>query len=285
MIRQQQAVRVRHVGVGVDRSRAGWAALAWACEEAELDPAVRLTVCHSERHGYLVDLQRLEATDPVVARRIHTSQDRLGARRVELELSPDDPVKALLALADRADLLVVGAHAGDDPLHRSTAARVAAHATTPIVVVRPVRHPAYAPFAGHIVVGVDGSPTSRAALWFAFEHAQRQRLPLAAIHVTDALPGDFWFDDRLLETHFTAEPAPLALLADEVEPIAAHFPDVLVKRAACRGTPAEGLRRAATGAYLLAVGRYGHRIPAALRLGSVSQALVRDAGCVVAVVP
>jgi nucleotide-binding universal stress UspA family protein len=246
---------------------------------------VRLTICHSERHGYAVDLPRLEATDPVVARRIHASRDRLGACRVEVDLSPDDPVKALLALADRTDLLVVGAHTGDDPLHRSAAARVAAHASTPIVVVRPVRHHANAPFAGHVVVGVDGSPTSRAALWFAFEQARRQRLPLAAIHVTDALPGDFWFDDTLLETHFTAEPEPLALLASQVEPIAAHFPDVRVKRATCRGTPADGLRRAAAGAYLLAVGRYGHRIPAALRLGSVSQALIRDASCVVAVVP
>jgi nucleotide-binding universal stress UspA family protein len=285
VILQQYAVRVRHVGVGVDGRDTGWAALAWACEEAETDPTVRLTICHAERHGYPVNLARLAATDPTVARHIRACRDRLGWRRVEVDLSTEDPADALLALANRADLLIVGAHAVDDPLHRSTGARVAAHARAPVVVVRPVRHHYHAPFAGHVVVGVDGSPTSRAAVLFGFEHAQRLRLPLAAIHVTNAEPGDFWFDDMMLETHFATEPEPLALLAAEVEPIAVDFPTVRVKRAVCHGTPTDGLRRAATGAYLLVVGRHGHRLPAPLRLGSVSQALIRQATCAVAVVP
>jgi nucleotide-binding universal stress UspA family protein len=285
VIREQQTVRVRHVGVGVDGSVNGWAALSWACEEAESDAAVRLTICHAERHGYPVNLARLAATDPTVARHIHAARDRVGGRRVDLDLSTEDPIDALLGLAKRADLLVLGAHASDDPLHRSTGARVAAHAPAPVVVVRPVPHHFHAPFAGHVVVGVDGSPTSRAALRFGFEHAERQHLPLAAIHVTNTELGDVWFDDMMLETHFATEPEPLALLAAEVEPIAVDFPTVRVKRATWRGTPAEGLRRAATGAYLLAVGRHGHRLPAGFRLGSVSQALIRQAACAVAVVP
>jgi nucleotide-binding universal stress UspA family protein len=268
----------RWIGVGVDGSANGWAALAWACEEAEADPTAHVIICHAERHGLPVTLARLETTDPTVARHIHASRDRLGARRVEVDLSTHDPVKALLALAEQTDLLVVGAHAGDDALHRSTGARVAAHTPVPVVAVRPVRHHCHAPFAGHVVVGIDGSRSSRAAVRFGFEHALRQHLPLAAIFVTNAEPGDFWFDDTMLETHFADGPEPLARLA-------ADFPTVRVKRAACRGTPIEGLRRAATGAYLLAVGRHGHRLPAALRLGSVSQALIRDAPCAVVVVP
>jgi nucleotide-binding universal stress UspA family protein len=285
MARQPSHRAARWIGVGVDGSANGWAALAWACEEAETDPTALLTICHAERHGFPTNLSRLETTDPVVARHIHASRNRLGRRRVDVDLTADDPVTAILALAERTDLLVVGAHAGGDPLHRSTGARVAAHAPVPVVVVRPVRHHYHAPFAGHVVVGVDGSPASRAALRFGFEHALRQRLPLAAIHVTNAEAGDFWFDDMMLETHFAAEPDSLALLAAELDPIVNDFPTVRVKRAACHGMPVDGLRRAATGAYLLAVGRHSHRLPVPFGLGSVGLALVQDAPCAVAVVP
>jgi nucleotide-binding universal stress UspA family protein len=232
------------IGVGVDGSDNGCAALVWACQEAQADPTVHVTICHAERHGYVVNLARLAVTDPVVAQRIHASRALLRGHRIELDLSPDDPVRALLALADRAGLLVVGAHGHDEPSYRSTAARIAAHAPSPVVVVRPVPHHHNAPFAGHVVVGVDGSAASRAALRFGYQHALRHRVPLAAIHVTDSGPGDFWFDDTLLETHFAAEPEPLALLATEVEQIAGRFPAVPIKRAVCTGTPADALRRA-----------------------------------------
>jgi nucleotide-binding universal stress UspA family protein len=108
---------------------------------------------------------------------------------------------------------------------------------------------------------------------------------VAAVHVDDRRPGDFWVDDRYLETHFAAEPAALELLARDVEPVAADFRHVPVKRAVYGGDVVTGLRRAATGAALLVLGRHGHRRPAPLRLGSVSRAFAEHADCVVAVVP
>ena len=73
-------------------------------------------------------------------------------------------------------------------------------------------------FAGHVVVGVDGTPASRAALEFAFEEATLHRRPLVAVFVTDRRTDDFWYDETILSTHFAAEPAALELLATEVEP-------------------------------------------------------------------
>lgn len=135
------------------------------------------------------------------------------------------------------------------------------------------------------MIGVDGSPASAAAVRLGFAYARRHNLPVAAVHVDDHRPGDFWFDDRFLETHFAAEPAALALLARDVEPVAARFRHVPVKRAVYGGETVTGLRRAATGAALLVLGRHGHRLPAPLRLGSVSRAFAEQADCVVAVVP
>ena len=87
------------------------------------------------------------------------------------------------------------------------------------------------------------------------------------------------------ETHFAEEPDALALLTAELEPTVNDFPTVRVKRAACHGMSVDGLRRAATGAYLLAVGRHSHRLPVPFGLGSVGQSLIRDAPCAVAIVP
>jgi hypothetical protein len=90
---------------------------------------------------------------------------------------------------------------------------------------------------------VDGSPASAAAVRLGFAYARRHNLPVAAVHVDDHRPGDFWFDDRFLETHFAAEPAALALLARDVEPVAARFRHVPVKRAVYGGETVTGPRR------------------------------------------
>jgi len=281
----------RRIGVAVDGTEAGWTALSWACDEAEAG-AADLTACHTGPvHGLggpgsdtRPDMPTLERADPDLARHLHAIRKRLGERRVNLEMTTRGAVHALLDLADRADLLVLGAGATTRPAHLSTAARVAAHAPVPVVVVRAVPPDCGGPFAGHVVVGVDGSAASRAAVRFGFRYARDHRVPLAAVHVSDRAAGDFWFDDTILETHFTTEPDSVALLAAEVEPVAVGYPQVPVKRAVFLGAPAEGLGRAAQGALLLALGRHGHRLPAPLRLGSVSRAFADQPPCVVAIV-
>src|SRR5437588_677499 len=109
--------------------------------------------------------------------------------------------------------VVVGVD-GDEPGWRDLAwaseevaaarGRLAAHARCPVVVARPVRGQGGL-FAGHVVVGVDGSAPARAALAFGFGFAETHGLPLAAVHAAgthhDDQPGDVWVDDTFGETH------------------------------------------------------------------------------------
>src|SRR5690242_6256455 len=92
----------RHIGVGVDGTDPGWAALAWACEEAEaVGPAgTRLTICSPRPRSPIVDTATMELFDPPLARQVHAVRDRLGGHRVAVEVPPRDPVGALLDLAD-----------------------------------------------------------------------------------------------------------------------------------------------------------------------------------------
>src|SRR5437867_3159126 len=70
--------------VGVDGTDAGWSALAWAADEAAVTGS-HLTVCragHPVPGGSTVDA--LELADPVLARFVHRTRDRLGGGRVDL---------------------------------------------------------------------------------------------------------------------------------------------------------------------------------------------------------
>jgi nucleotide-binding universal stress UspA family protein len=276
------------IAVGFQVSTGGLAGLAWAAEEA-MASGGHLTVCHVRAHGdertAAPDLETLSLTRPDLVRYIRSCRQRVGGANVTVELPLSGVVPALLELSERSDLLVVGGRHGADPPHRGVPARLAAQARCAVVVVRPVRCHDGAPFSGHVVIGVDGSRASTGAIRLGFEHARRHHLPVAAVHVDDHRPEDFWFDDRFLETHFATEPAALELLARGLEPTAADFRTVPVKRAVYGGDVVTGMRRAATGAALLVLGRHGHRRPAPLRLGSVSRAFAEHADCVVAVVP
>ena len=275
------------IGVGIVETPTGLGALPWALEETAARGAT-LTVCHVRHDGSpraAPGLSGLELADPALARHIRDARQRLD-RPTTLTLPSGDPAGALIDLSHELDLLVVGGHAGGDPLHHSVPTRVAARASCPVVVVRPVYGHHGGPFAGHVVVGADGSAVTAAALRAGFAHADLHHLPLAVVEVDDTHTGDdHWFDDRLPEPRFVAEPAPLEIFADQVEPLMKQYPSVAVKRAVYGGGPVHGLRRAATGAALLGLGRQGRPRPAVLRLGSVSRAFAEHADCVVQIVP
>jgi nucleotide-binding universal stress UspA family protein len=140
------------------------------------------------------------------------------------------------------------------------------------------------PFAGHVVIGIDGSAASRAAVEFGFQEAVLHRRPVAAVHVTTERREDFWYDETLLESHFVAEPAGLDLLAQEIEPWADKYPEVHVKRGVFAGHPIDGLLRAADGAALLVLGERVHRTPAQKLLGTVADGAIDAADAPIAVV-
>jgi len=273
----------RRLVVGVDGTSAGWQALAWAADEAAATGAC-LTVC---RTGLMppggLTMEAIELADPEFACFLHRVRDRLGGQRVGLRFDLGHPADVLHAAAARdADLLVVGA---DAPAGRGAcAARVASDAGVPVVVVRPTGRRPHGPFAGHVVVAVAGADVDPLALDFGFRYAAAHRLPVAAVHVGTYVAGDFWFDERTLETRFVDEPPALTVVTSVVEPFLPRFPGVPVKLVVLTGQPVQRLVDAARGARLTVMGRRRRRLAARL-LGSVSRAVLTTADGPVAVVP
>jgi nucleotide-binding universal stress UspA family protein len=138
-----------------------------------------------------------------------------------------------------------------------------------------------------IVVGVDGSPGSKAALRWAMTQAQLTGATIEAITswqhpvmwgYTYGVPALYEADDLAA----SAEKS----LGETVAEMAGHLGQpVDVLSHVVEGHPAEILTKAATGAQLLVVGSRGHGTFAGLMLGSVSQHCVQHAPCPVVVVP
>jgi nucleotide-binding universal stress UspA family protein len=276
------------IAVGVDLGRGGLTALSWATEEAVASGA-RMTICHVRDHGDAAapDLETLQLTQPDLVRRIRWCRQLLGGTHVTVELPLGDAPAALLELSERADLLVIGGIGSPDGhgRHPTLAAQLTAKARCPVVVVRPATGHDGAPFAAHVVIGVDGSPASAAAVRLGFDHARRHHLPVAAVYVNNRRPADYRLDNPLRETHSAAEPTALTVLAREIEPMAARYPDVAVTRAILGGDPVSALRHASAGAALLVLGRHSRPRPALLRPGRVCRAFAECAPCVVTIVP
>ncbi|WP_199509730.1 universal stress protein [Nucisporomicrobium flavum] len=265
----------------------GWQALAWAAEEAERTGArlVLVHVCPPDsplgRAGTEPSAAEVELADPALAHAYAGIQTRLGGHRTALHLHRGDPATALVGASADARLLAIGAGGTG-----RTARRVLRHAHCPVVVIRPQAPPdPRAPLAGHVVVGVDGSPAGRTALEFGFAQADEHHVPLAAVHVSEASHDDYFYDDVTLSTHFAVEPAALDLLATETEPLAADHPAVPVRRAVLHGTVADALIRAGSGARLLVVGDKRRGVVGRVRTGDVPGVVAAGAHCPVAVVP
>lgn len=276
----------RGVVVGVDGSPSGRLALAWAAGEAALSGRPLVVVHCMTRSAARAASRRpaevLDAAEGWLA-------ERHPGLAVHTQLREAAPGPGLLATAGAADSVVVGSHrtAGGGlagVLLGSTALYVALHAPCPAVVVRPAGAAGRRPFAGHVVVGVDGSDPAHEALAYAFGYADRHGLPLAAVHVRPDSAADSYFDQQFLAAHSDCEQPGRQLLAAEVEPWSWKFPEVTVRLGLFHGSAVGGLLRAAGGARLLVVGNRGHGGLGGLLLGSTSLAVVPRAPCPVAVV-
>ncbi len=137
-----------------------------------------------------------------------------------------------------------------------------------------------------IVVGIDGSPSSRAALRWAVRQAALTGGMVDAImawHIPSVMSGYAWAPISVDEAENLEEDARKALdavISDEVKPIDRHR----VTERVASGHPAAVLLAAADGADLLVVGSRGHGSFADALLGSVGQYCVHHAHCPVLVI-
>ncbi|GAB7006623.1 universal stress protein [Nocardioides sp. AN3] len=193
-------------------------------------------------------------------------------------------VPALLAASHRAEMLVVGSRGHGlltGSLTGSVSQHVARHATCPVVVVRRSQRPR----SRHIVVGMDGSAESGRALRFACELASGEKQAVIALHALPAVtaplsPDDDFFapEDEIRMKH--AE----RLLGDWAAQAVRDHPDVDISTEVVASSPVRALLDSSAAASMVAVGSRGRDAFADLLLGSVSQRVLHDALCPVAVV-
>ncbi|MFG1996276.1 universal stress protein [Actinoplanes sp. NPDC048988] len=162
---------------------------------------------------------------------------------------------SLLVLGDRGLGGVSGLIIGSVAVHAS------AHAHCPVLVVRGAGHP-----GGPVVVGVDGSESSRLAVAAAFEQSAAAGAELVAV-----LAGDDGLAGRLL-------------LGEVLAGWGERYPQVRVRAEAVRESARKVLTERSRTARLIVVGARGRGAFEGLVLGSVSQALLHHAGCPVEVV-
>ena len=247
----------------------GWRALTWAADLAARtgEHLILLHVCvpGSPLDDLVGDPTpgELEVVEPALARAYATVGARLGDGRAVLKIRAGSPADRLAATSAGTRLLVIGDGAGG-----RTVRRVVRHAHCPVVVVRaPGRTPA-GRYAGHVVAGVDDSPASQAALEMAYAYAAGQRLPVAALHVSDRATGDA-----------------ARLLAGALAPWTRLYPSVPTQCSVLAGPVGEELTRAAGGARLLVVGDKRRGVIGRARTGDLPLTVATEAPCPVAVVP
>lgn len=141
------------------------------------------------------------------------------------------------------------------------------------------------PSGGLVVVGVDGSPASQAALRFALTEARLRGAKLHAViawHYPDTYGGPLILPDDYDLRGVAQHTLNAAINEATGDPQQAS---VQVHPVTAEGHPAAVLLNAAEGADLLVVGTRGHGGFTGLLLGSVSQQCVHHAPCPVVVVP
>jgi nucleotide-binding universal stress UspA family protein len=142
------------------------------------------------------------------------------------------------------------------------------------------------PSGGRIVVGVDGSPSSKAALKWAVRQAALTGSTVEAViawHYPTMYGGYGWAPVSGFEAASFDEVAAKTLaeaIAEMVDP--ASSVHVIPKVA--EGGPAHVLLQAAAGADLLVVGSRGHGGFSGLLLGSVSQHCANHSPCPIVII-
>lgn len=263
------------VVVGVDGSEHSMQAAFWAAGEAKRRSA--------PLHVIIVNDDPVRADYAEKALQESIARCRDAAPQVELteEAVAGHPAEQLLRHSQHADLVVTGSrgHGGfADALLGSISASVAMHGACPVVVVRGTVSD-----TGPVVVGVDNSPGSTAALRFGFDTAGRDEADLLAVQV--------WQEAALLAV-------PLApadrdeiqkrindSLTEQMTAWSGKYPGVRLRTLTQHGHPVAVLADTAREARLLVVGHRGREGFEGLFLGSVASGVLHHAPCPVAVVP
>ncbi|WP_067701523.1 universal stress protein [Nocardia jejuensis] len=283
--------------VGIDDSEAAQHAVRWAAETACARGRELLIVHGTNLKTIQGLLGSYAAVEPEVTQSVQGFGEELVAAaaraarevdpelRVRTEVSSAHPARLLIDSSAEAHLLVLGGpdeRRGFNKLG-SILIAVSSGSRGAVVVVRDGEREA--PRTGPVVVGVDGSPTSEAAIEAAFAEASQRVAPLVAVHTwSDQYLSQF---SGLVDTSIEADQLAVAeqsLLVERLAGWQEKYPDVVVTREVYLSSPADHLQTWSESAQLLVVGSRGRGGFTGMLLGSTSNALVQRAHCPVMVV-
>ncbi|SBT45216.1 universal stress protein [Micromonospora narathiwatensis] len=281
------------VVVGVDGSEPALRAVRLAAAEAaRRDRPLRVV------HGFIWPLLRVPGSAPagappggglrhqaeeLVSAAVAEARAAAPGLRVSGEIIDGEAAAVLLGETPTATMIVLGDRGlgGFAALVvGSVAIQVAQHADCPVLVARGAQRA-----AGPVVVGVDGSVLSRAAVEFAAEEAAVRGARLHAVHAythpTSSGPGDM---QPLVYEESQLRGEEDRILAESLTGLTDRWPEVPLTREVVRGRPVAVLTEASRTAQLVVVGGQGRGELSGLLLGSVSQGVLHHADCPVTVV-
>ena len=276
----------QRVLIGVDGSAASAAALSWGLDYAKHHKA-DVTLLQVADDSFLSDRSAFASESQAVSDRILKWGIDLARTsgfdgNIEGLAIVGHPVAEFEKLAKDADLVVLGDHTGSKvggAFFGSRSVKIAAVSAAPVIVVPEhiISHPRY------VLVGIDGSRGSENALHFAAEEASRRALPLRTVYawMPPITPGleQLWSEELLSAQHDAAEEA----LAIATAGLAERYPDVKIEREVVQAPPIGALLAAGKDAALMVVGSRGRGGLTRFLLGSVSQGVLSEPPCAVAV--
>ncbi|MFC7787968.1 universal stress protein [Microbacterium sp. MAHUQ-60] len=196
-----------------------------------------------------------------------------------------DPVATLSVASEDAVLLVIGSDyrgPGDGPARGAHGIRITAASHCPVVVVPDFD---LDDDRSGVVVGVDGSSVSEAAIAFAAAEADRLDEPLTAVIVWTPISAPRnaimvspqAYRDGMEQTAREA-------LALSLAGLRSRYPGLQIEEAVAEGFPSVIINELAEGARLTVVGSRGHGAVRRFLLGSISHEVLQRLASVVAVV-
>lgn len=258
--------------VGVVNAPIGERVLAWAAERARdrAIPLLLVTVVGGATGAV--------GEGPVVASAIDAARELLEDRAlalrdsglsVDVEVRRGNPVRQLIDATDGEAILVIGSdyrgrHTG--PSRGVHGIRIVAGAAYPVVVIPDLDTSE----RSGVVVGVDGSAVSEAAIAFAAAEADRLGEPLIALAVWTPLAvprNQVRYPENYLRSLQALTEETLAV---SLAGLRQTYPDLEIRPRAERGYPSQGINDAAASARLAVVGSHGRGPVARFLLGSIS---------------
>ena len=281
------------IAVGVDGSPESRTAALWADEEASARDC-GLTLVHAVlppvgsspfgagipsdvnpmaevRQGALIELDEIAST--------------LTAEDVQTRIEVGSPSGIMIGASETAAMVVAGSR-GQGGFKRlllgSVSTQVATHSACPVIIIRSLPHPS----AHTVVVGMDGTAGSSAAIGFAFDMASLHGWRLIAVHAWEVPAYDLLVvpsahDSMPLQDSANDE---ARLTAEALAGFQADYPDVDVEQSLVRGSARNALLEASPSAALVVVGTRSHGQVMSAVLGSVSHGVLHHAQAPVAIV-